>query len=226
VIVALYFWDVKISSAPRAFSHMALDRFALARLKQKKEISFFKLLGTGKGQTFTPRDADPKRWGLLVVLPKSSVDKFDNSKLINSWRRCASSEYRTLLSPIASHGQWAGEDPFPLTQSASWDGKIAAITRARIVPSKNLLFWRAVPPVTASLQGSPGLISAIGIGEAPIGLQGTFSIWENAGALRNFAYSQPAHQKAIAATAEHKWYAEELFARFAVTHERGELKAH
>ena len=205
---------------------MALDRFALARLKQKKEISFFKLLGTGKGQTFTPRDADPKRWGLLVVLPKSSVDKFDNSKLINSWRRCASSEYRTLLSPIASHGQWAGEDPFPLTQSASWDGKIAAITRARIVPSKNLLFWRAVPPVTASLQGSPGLISAIGIGEAPIGLQGTFSIWENAGALRNFAYNQPAHQKAIAATAEHKWYAEELFARFAVTHERGELKAH
>ena len=226
MIVALYFWDVKISSAPRAISHMALDRFGLARLKRKKEISFFKLLGTGKGQTFTPRDADATRWGLLVVLPKSAVDKFDNSTLINSWRGCARSEYRTLLSPIASHGLWAGADPFPITQSTSWNGKVAAITRARIVPSKNLLFWRSVPPVTASLKGSPGLLAAIGIGEAPIGLQGTFSIWENAAALRNFAYGGAAHQAAIAATSEHNWYSEELFARFAVTHERGELKAH
>jgi len=87
-------------------------------------------------------------------------------------------------------------------------------------------FWRSVPPVTASLKGSPGLIHALGIGEAPIGLQGTFSIWENAAALRNFAYGGQAHQKAIAATAEHQWYSEELFARFAVIHERGELKAH
>lgn len=226
MIVALYFWDVKISSAPRALSHMAFDRFPLLRLKRKQEISFFKLLGTGKGQTFTPRDADPTRWGLLVVLPENVVDDFDNSKIINSWRGCASSEYRILLSPIASHGQWAGTEPFTPTQSASWDGKVAAITRARIAPAKNFLFWKSVPAVTQSLQNSPGLISAIGIGEAPIGLQGTFSLWENSAALRQFAYGQPAHQGAIAATAEHQWYAEELFARFAVRHERGQLKAH
>jgi heme-degrading monooxygenase HmoA len=73
------------------------------------------------------------------------------------------------------------------------------------------------------LHESPGLINAIGIGEAPIGLQGTFSIWEDAAALRNFAYKGQAHAKAITATAENNWYAEELFARFSVVAESGQL---
>jgi hypothetical protein len=87
-----------------------------------------------------------------------------------------------------------------------------------------LQFWRAVPPVTESLHSSPGLLNAIGIGEAPIGLQGTFSIWENAATLREFAYKGDAHVKAIAATQTNKWYSEELFARFAVIQEQGVLK--
>ena len=39
-------------------------------------------------------------------------------------------------------------------------------------------FWRAVPPVSLDLAGRPGLRLAVGIGEAPVGLQGTFSLWE------------------------------------------------
>ena len=77
-------------------------------------------------------------------------------------------------------------------------------------------FWRSVPPVTISLKSAPGLVAAIGIGEAPIGLQGTFSLWESAAAIRDFAYKGAAHQKAIADTSAYKWYSEELFARFAV----------
>jgi hypothetical protein len=83
-------------------------------------------------------------------------------------------------------------------------------------------FWRAVPPVTKSLHESPGLISAIGIGEAPIGLQ-TFHLARWRIYFREFAYKGEAHTKAIAATAEHNWYAEELFARFAVINESGSL---
>ena len=74
--------------------------------------------------------------------------------------------------------------------------------------------------MTASLKNSPGLISAIGIGEAPLGLQGTFSIWENQKAIRDFAYKGAAHQAAIEATHRERWYAEELFARFAITEDR------
>jgi hypothetical protein len=64
---------------------------------------------------------------------------------------------------------------------------------------------------------------AIGIGEAPIGLQGTFSLWNNAADLRTFAYKGEAHIKAIADTEKFQWYAEELFARFSVREERGSM---
>ena len=57
---------------------------------------------------------------------------------------------------------------------------------------------------------------AAGIGEAPVGLQGTFSLWDSSRALRDFAYASPAHQRVVAETAPARWYAEELFARFAV----------
>jgi hypothetical protein len=98
-----------------------------------------------------------------------------------------------------------------------------AITRARIKWRKNIVFWKSVPPVTTSLHRSPGLISAIGIGEAPIGLQGTFSIWESGEAVKNFAYSGAAHKEAIKATHRHAWYAEEMFARFALIKSNGAL---
>ena len=61
-----------------------------------------------------------------------------------------------------------------------------------------------------------GLLWAIGIGEAPVGLQGTFSLWESGRALRDFAYAGAAHREVVRLTAAERWYAEELFARFAV----------
>jgi hypothetical protein len=61
-----------------------------------------------------------------------------------------------------------------------------------------------------------GLELTIGIGEAPIGLQGTFSLWRSAAALNEFAYRRPAHTDVIQRTDRERWYAEELFARFAV----------
>jgi hypothetical protein len=95
-------------------------------------------------------------------------------------------------------------------------GAVAAITRARLVPSRALRFWRATPPVVAGLHAAPGLLLSFGIGEAPVGLQGTFSVWESPAALRGFAYGGAAHVEAIRRTRQERWYAEELFARFAV----------
>jgi hypothetical protein len=197
---------------------MAIDRISL---KRNKSVTFFKSLGSGKGETFTPRDADSKRWGLLVVIDSTDLDFFDASALISSWRKISITEYRAVLQPISSHGMWSKRKPFDANQISNWQGPVAAITRARIKWSMNSKFWRAVPPVTVSLKSSPGLLSAIGIGEAPIGLQGTFSRWESGAALRSFAYQGQAHIAAIQATKDLDWYAEELFARFAIIEERG-----
>ena len=139
------------------------------------------------------------------------------------WRKGSISEFRAVLEPISSHGKWAGKEPFVAT-AKDWDGQVVAITRARIKWSQNFRFWSSVPPVTVSLKSAPGLVAAIGIGEAPIGLQGTFSLWESAAAIREFAYKGAAHQKAIADTSAYNWYSEELFARFAVREVRGTLQ--
>ena len=216
-MIVAYFWTIKPSRLPLAIFAMGFNRF---NFMADKNVSFFKSLGTGKGETFTPKDGDPLRWG--VVASVEDIESFDNCTVVKSWRKNSVSEFRAVLDPISSHGQWAKKDPF-VANIKNWEGQVAAITRARIKWSQNFRFWSSVPPVTISLKSSPGLISAIGIGEAPIGLQGTFSLWESAAAIRDFAYKGAAHQKAISDTAAYKWYSEELFARFAVLEVRGQI---
>ena len=101
--------------------------------------------------------------------------------------------------------------------------QLAALTRARIKTRLSRKFWSSVPPVTQSRHAQPGLIGAIGIGEAPVGLQGTFSVWRSSTAVRDFAYRSAPHLEAIPRTDETNWYAEELFARFAIISSTGEL---
>jgi hypothetical protein len=77
-------------------------------------------------------------------------------------------------------------------------------------------FWRAIEPVSASLRGQEGVVAAFGVGEAPVGYQGTVSIWRGAADIVRFAYRQPEHAAVVARTPRQRWYAEELFARFRV----------
>jgi hypothetical protein len=217
----VYFFTIKGKSIPFAFFSMAVDRI---RARVFTGISFAKMLGTGTGETFTPQDANLYCWGIVVTVDKDRIEAFDSSSLIRNWRARSTSEMRAVLSPISSHGLWSKQNPFDFTSALSNpNAQIAAITRARIKWHQNFRFWRAVPPVVIDLHSNQGLISAIGIGEAPIGLQGTFSLWSSAAALRDFAYKGKAHQVAIEQTKQFNWYSEELFARFEVLELRGSI---
>lgn len=216
-MIVAYFWRIKATAIPFALCAMALDRVFLG---SSSNVRFFKSLGTGKGETFTPKDANPLQWGLIADVDDTAA--FDESFVIKQWRKNCIHEFRAIIEPISAHGKWSKREPF-VASVKDWDGQVIAITRARIAWLHNLRFWRAVPPVTASLKSAPGLICAIGIGEAPIGLQGTFSIWESGAALRDFAYRGAAHQAAIADTEKYNWYSEELFSRFAVREIRGSI---
>ena len=221
MITAVYFWKVPTRAIPFAIWSMALDR---RRLRAMPGVSFAKMLGCGKGETFTPSDADAHRWGLLVTIEESQVDKLDSSPLVTRWRKRSRQEFRVLMDPIACHGKWSGKEPFVIGIKG-FDGpsRVVAITRARIAWLKNLSFWKSVPPVVQALKENPGLIAAIGVGEAPIGLQGTFSLWESEEALKEFAFRSAGHKGAIVATTKQKWFSEELFARFRVKEIRGDL---
>ena len=220
--ITLFIWRVRGRSIPFAIVRMALDRFYLRKVKG---LAFFKLLGTGKGETFTPSDADLYQWGLLVVGSEAAISQVKSSQLAKRWGSRSSDSAIIDLRTLSSHGRWARRAPFDTegeTQSnKDYTGPVAAITRARIKWQKNLIFWRSVPPVISALDEAPGLIAAIGIGEAPIGLQGTFSLWSDSQSLKNFAYKSSAHKEVITATREIGWYSEELFARFAVERASG-----
>ena len=227
MIVSFWLFTVPPARAPQALLRMGLDRGPLQRTRG---LRFFKLVGTGNGRTFTVRDADPTRWGIVAAWDTpADRDRFERtSPVAAAWERLAVERWRVDLMPLRSRGQWAGVEPFsPADGRAQFtDGPIAALTRARIRWPLARRFWQAVPPVSAALQSAPGLQFAIGFGEAPVGLQGTFSIWDSAAALHDFSYASAEHRRAIADTHELGWYREELFARFAVVGSTGTVGGH
>ncbi|TFV77513.1 monooxygenase [Blastococcus sp. CT_GayMR19] len=218
-LVTLHLWGVPGRAVPRALFHVAADRVPLRRTPG---LRFAKLLGTGSGRTFTPRDADPCRWGVLAVWDDASAaTAFEEGRVVGNWRRFADEEWSTRLRPLSSRGRWSRQEPFGNPPPRPWAGPVAAVTRARLVLRRAAQFWRAVPPVSADLHQAEGLRLALGIGEAPLGLQGTFSVWSTSSALNAFAYERAPHAAVIQRTHRERWYAEELFARFAVLSTNG-----
>jgi hypothetical protein len=200
---------------------MATDRH---RARRAPGARFAKLLGTGTGRAFTVRDADPRRWGLLSVWDDAdAADAADDGPVVRGWRAFADEEWSARLRPLTARGLWSRREPFGRPTPTRWSGPVAAVTRARLVTRKAVRFWSAVPPVSADLHRSPGLQMALGIGEAPLGLQGTFSVWDSGAALNAFAYDRAPHAAVVARTVTEGWYAEELFARLAVLSTTGTL---
>lgn len=218
-VVSLHIWGVPTRHVPTAVSYMARHR---RRARALPGVRFAKLLGTGTGRTFTPKDADPHHWGLLLTWSdEQGPRRLADSRIARDWQRIANESATWIMRPLSSKGLWAGQNPFEAPVPARWDGPVAAVTRGRIKPRMWPAFWSSVPPVSLDVRSGGGLTFAMGIGEAPIGLQGTFSTWSSGQALSQFAYRRPAHQKVIAQTASLDWYAEELFARFALLSAEG-----
>lgn len=209
MFTGIYLFNVKPRAIPFAFLQMAIGRRVARSIPG---VKFAKLMGSGTGKTFTPSDADLKQWAILFVAEDFGV--IDNSRFINGWRKRSSKVAILHLNPISSHGKWSRREPFEISGDTHSGGPVVAITRARLKWSQAIRFWRSIPPVVLDLHQSPGLLFSIGIGEAPIGLQGTLSIWRSAADLRDFAYKNAPHRAAIEDTKRFDWYSEELFARF------------
>jgi hypothetical protein len=195
--VTLHVWRVPPHRVGSAMLRLAFPPRRTAR--------FVKFLGTGNG--FEPKNADLTRYAAVTVS--------DEPVEYPGWDRIAKQSATVDLEPLSSRGSWSGKTPFD-AQPRRTDGMVLALTRARLRPTRALSFWRAIPPVTREIAQAPGLLASFGIGEAPIGWQGTVSLWRDAADLTRFAYRQPEHRAVIARTPADRWYAEELFARFAV----------
>ena len=115
-LVTLHLWGVSGRGVPRAVAHMATDR---ARLRRVPGLRFAKLLGTGSGRTFTVRDADPRRWGLLAVWDDEAAA--DGCPVRPGWRAFADEEWSARLRPLCTRGLWSRREPFGRPAPTRWD---------------------------------------------------------------------------------------------------------
>jgi hypothetical protein len=200
-VVTLHVWRVPLARVPQALR---------ACRRRTDGMVFSKGLGTGRG--FLPHQADLTRWARLTTWSRQPVDAAPEHAL---------EQWRVDLRPLASRGRWGGQEPFG-RPDGQHSGTTAVLTRARLRPAKAVRFWSAVPAVARSLDEADGVRVSLAIGEAPVGLQGTFSVWDSPEQLRAFAHLG-SHREVVARTPNEQWYAEELFARFAVEASSGTL---
>jgi hypothetical protein len=206
---------------PLQLSRAATQRRALRRTEGMR---FWKILGTGRGRTMGA-SADLRRWALFAVWDDdAALDRFlAGSAVARHWAQ-ADEAWHVRLQPVGAHGQWGGADVPALLDGAPSpdDGEpVAVLTRARIRVRHLAAFHRAVPDAEANLHHQRGLLATVGIGEAPVVRQGTFSLWRSLRDVVAYAYQDDRHAAVVRRTRAGSWYGEELFARFRPYHSAG-----
>jgi hypothetical protein len=182
-------------------------------------MTFAKVLGTSSAR-FVPTAATPTRW---VALACGDADAVATETATQWWRRNAVESADFSLVPLQSRGRWDGAIPFTPGSARAWTGPVLVLTRATLRANKARRFYRAVPAIAAGLASAPDCVAALGIGESPLLRQGTLTVWRSAAAIDAFAHGHQPHVQAIRDTGPIGWYAEELFARFAVVAATGSI---
>jgi hypothetical protein len=208
--VQLQIWRVPGHAVPAS---VASARAQVRRLRRRDAVTFAKLLGTASAQ-FVPRAATPTRWALLSCWPGHPTPVA---------LRHATETMTLSLLPLHSRGTWDGVAPFTACGDSRWNGPLVVLTRSTLRLRKARRFYAAVPPIAAELAAAEGCRLAVGIGERPLLRQGTLSVWDSAAAMTAFAHRAAAHVRAVAATPEQRWYAEELFTRFGLVDADGSV---
>lgn len=213
--------------ASRVPGLLATVPFERLRLRRLPGLAWGRHLGTSDGSHTL--GVDPARWAWLC----SWDDEDAGCRFAAAvGARLHPIEVATLsLRTVRARGRWAGHElpgPSPSTEGAEVRGEggadgpgpLVVLTRARVRARRWRSFARAIPPVDADLLDADGRLRSIGVGEWPVLVQATLSIWQDATAMTAFARTEN-HRTAVRRTADERWYAEELFARFTVERVEG-----
>lgn len=201
-----------------AFIQMGWARIGLSRCR---DIGFWKLCGSGVGEGFTPLP-NTGVYAILATWPdeETARARIGSLSVFRNYRRRASEDWTVYLAPVSARGRWSGIEPFAPWRAAE-DGPLAAITRASIKARSMPRFWGKEPDISKAIGANRDVLFKIGIGEAPLIRQITFSIWPDAKTMSAFARASGPHARAVKAVREGDWFAEELYARFRVLSAEG-----
>ncbi len=200
--------------------HWALWQMLLSRPKLKRlpGISFMRMVGHGSREGFYPWP-NFGVYGVLACWPslEHARAQVAQAPVFAAYRAHAAEAVTFYLRPTRSRGQWGGQAPFAVGAPEPLEAPLAVLTRAAIRPRHMIAFWRRTPGIRATIPPEGGLRFKAGLGEVPWLNQITFTVWTDRAALRAFAHDPAGpHGAAAEAARRNGWFAEELFARFAV----------
>ncbi|MEZ5223104.1 MAG: hypothetical protein R2743_16515 [Ilumatobacteraceae bacterium] len=201
---------VRVDRAVQAMARLGLDR---RRLGATPGLRFWRLLGTGAGSDTGP-GADLRRTALFAIWDDDQALDAFHRRMAGRWA-AADEAWHVRLRASGGHGAWRGVRVLDQLRPATGQGgPVAIVTRADVRVRSWRPFRSAGIPVSAELQRADGLLAVVGVGEAPVGRLGTFSLWRDVAAARAYATGAPHHREVVARTRHEHWYGEELFARF------------
>jgi len=217
-VAVLLLADVAPASRMWGWSRIALGAWPLRRLPG---LRLAKALGSGHDGGFGLRPS-VSRQGLFALFgSEAEADAFLHASPFPKAYAVRSREFLSLkLRATSSRGAWGGAGMTATAPAPAGCGPVAALTRASIRPGRARDFWAHSPASERALQTAPGCLLAVGLGEAPILRQATFSLWESQAAMDAYARSGP-HLQAIRAASAGGWFSESMFVRFVPLEVRG-----
>ena len=194
-------------------------------LKGTPGLTFAKVMGSGHGGGFTLRPS-PSHQGLVCRFAKAEqAREFLLSNFVKAAQERSREFWTGMFGVTSSRGQWdqqSWETTVPEEGAATQAHPkfMGVITRASIRPSKAMAFWRHAPATQQDLDVAPGCMLAIGLGEAPLLRQCTFSLWDTTDSMERYAHHD-SHLQAIQATYRHQFFSESLFVRMELLFMKG-----
>ncbi len=196
---------------PWSWKRLAFSRWAPPR---SPGLRFMKTLGSGRDGGFGLLPSASHQGVFCLFSNDAAARAFvAESPLVDRYREASSECLLLTLRPSSSRGSWDGV-ALAAGPAIAADAPVAALTRAAIRPLAAPAFWRHAPAAQAGLAQADGCELAIGLGEAPLLRQATFSLWRNAAAMDAYARTG-AHQEAIRAAWQRRFFSESMFVRFA-----------
>ena len=125
--------------------------------------------------------------------------------------------WHVRLEPRRCFGSWAGMPGLPKKELPMDDDEPAvALTLGRLRALRIRPFLKASAPAERDAVGNPAVAAAIGLTRpAWPRLVSTFSVWRNAGAMRDYAFGKDGpHQAAVRADRALPFQHEQAFVRF------------
>lgn len=192
-----------------------------AALRRQAGLRWCKVLGSGHEGGFGLKPSGTRQ-GLFCVFDTDAHARafIERSPLVHAYRHRAREFAALRLAPFSCRGTWNGRavspsiaSPLVAPESSAYQGPIAALTRGSIRPAAAAAFWKHTPASQAALADTAGCLLAVGLGEAPVFRQATFSVWQSLAHMDAYA-RQGAHRAAARAAADQRFFTESMFVRF------------